>query len=517
MAIDVPSYIQDNAKRGLSLLEFKGSGLEDRTIREARRMARGEVSEEKVKRMWAFFTRQKSNLEVPKAREYLRGDRDRPTPAQVSWLLWGGDITSQNRMRAMRWAERTAKRLDPSLKKESDMDTDVVDKAMKTEDGIQYPARAYAYVPDSEKPSTWKLRLWDKETRRETAAQVGLAVAALGPGGFRGNRVQIPASDLPQVKRRVLAAWLRTNDDKDRADAPAILKGWKDEYDKGGDYGETAYGDDAMTHLMMAYRLMMNHADCEPLLAPLMRIIQKLSDKMVERDEQMEVVEIISGGGYDELEKVIVQRDNEFCVISEDGERNFGCYDTEDAAKERLAQVESFAEKHLHDMTTEKLVRIMQNLETLDVPDSELLKVLVGEEWDRRNAFSTAVCKATDEDRYTLGPVYIPGWVDAHGDFADDDTLTKALWDWVRKGDRSIRLQHTEKEAGEMVEIMTWPFAIQTEMIVPGEEARSVRFPPNTPFMGVVWKKWAWDLVKNGDLRGYSMGGRARRLEADFA
>jgi hypothetical protein len=372
-------------------------------------------------------------------------------------------------------------------------------------------------VPDSEKPSTWKLRLWDKETRRETAAQVGLAVAALGPGGFRGNRVQIPASDLPQVKRRVLAAWLRTNDDKDRADAPAILKGWKDEYDKGGDYGETAYGDDAMTHLMMAYRLMMNHADCEPLLAPLMRIIQKLSDKMVERDEQMEVVEIISGGGYDELEKVIVQRDNEFCVISEDGERNFGCYDTEDAAKERLAQVESFAEKHLHDMTTEKLVRIMQNLETLDVPDSELLKVLVGEEWDRRNAFSTAVCKATDEDRYTLGPVYIPGWVDAHGDFADDDTLTKALWDWVRKGDRSIRLQHTEKEAGEMVEIMTWPFAIQTEMIVPGEEARSVRFPPNTPFMGVVWTKWAWDLVKNGDLRGYSMGGRARRLEADFA
>ena len=28
---------------------------------------------------------------------------------------------------------------------------------MKTEDGVQYPAKAFAYVPDPNKPSTWKL------------------------------------------------------------------------------------------------------------------------------------------------------------------------------------------------------------------------------------------------------------------------------------------------------------------------------------------------------------------------
>ena len=39
---------------------------------------------------------------------------------------------------------------------------DPVKKAeMKTEDGVQYPAQAFAYVPDPYKPSTWKLRLWD--------------------------------------------------------------------------------------------------------------------------------------------------------------------------------------------------------------------------------------------------------------------------------------------------------------------------------------------------------------------
>jgi hypothetical protein len=34
--------------------------------------------------------------------------------------------------------------------------------------------------------------------------------------------------------------------------------------------------------------------------------------------------------------------------------------------------------------------------------------------------------------------------------------------------------------------------------------------------MGVVWEPWAWDLVKAGKLRGYSIGGMAQRMEADL-
>ena len=103
---------------------------------------------------------------------------------------------------------------------------DPVTKAeTKTEDGREYPASAYAYVPDPDKPSTWKLRLWSPEPgEKETVAQIGAAVAALGPGGFRGNRVKIPADDLPGVKRRVLQAWLKVHSDKKRDDAPRILR-----------------------------------------------------------------------------------------------------------------------------------------------------------------------------------------------------------------------------------------------------------------------------------------------------
>jgi chromosome segregation ATPase len=49
-----------------------------------------------------------------------------------------------------------------------------------------------------------------------------MALAALGPEGFRGNRVQIPAADLPSVKRKVLAAWREVHD-KDE-EVPEILK-----------------------------------------------------------------------------------------------------------------------------------------------------------------------------------------------------------------------------------------------------------------------------------------------------
>lgn len=87
-------------------------------------------------------------------------------------------------------------------------------KQTKREMGMDFRAKDFAYVPDRTKPSTWKLRLVEKPGAAPTRRQVGMAVAALGPGGFRGNRVQIPAADLPAVKRKVAAAWRKLNPGK---------------------------------------------------------------------------------------------------------------------------------------------------------------------------------------------------------------------------------------------------------------------------------------------------------------
>lgn len=95
------------------------------------------------------------------------------------------------------------------------------EKPMKTEGGERFPAEAYAYVPDPEAPSTWKLRLWESPVSGVTARQVGAAVAALG-AGFRGQRVQIPADDMAGVKDRVAAAWRSVHNDDE--ELPAALK-----------------------------------------------------------------------------------------------------------------------------------------------------------------------------------------------------------------------------------------------------------------------------------------------------
>lgn len=98
----------------------------------------------------------------------------------------------------------------------------VLEAVTKREGGEDFPAAAFAYVPDAAMPSTWKLRLWDSLADKETVAQVSRAVSALRSTGFRGNRVQIPSEDLPAVKRKIAAAWRKVNG-SDRP-VPDILK-----------------------------------------------------------------------------------------------------------------------------------------------------------------------------------------------------------------------------------------------------------------------------------------------------
>ena len=107
----VPDYVAANARRGLDLLEFAGAGLRPKTVREARQMASGTISNDKVMRMAAWLARHESDLNSDRARAYLAGDTERPTPGQVAWLLWGGDIGASNRGRAKAWADKVTQRL----------------------------------------------------------------------------------------------------------------------------------------------------------------------------------------------------------------------------------------------------------------------------------------------------------------------------------------------------------------------------------------------------------------------
>ena len=238
-----------------------------------------------------------------------------------------------------------------------------------------------------------------------------------------------------------------------------------------------------------------------------------------------------------EEQKEIREENNQFCVYSTTG-RAFGCYASAEAAQERLSQIEQFRTDRVSASSTQQLAADHDRLHSVvhigephvivhNLIEEELESrgvappYLLGDVDDKlelvHNAMTGVLPLAKQaEHRYTLGPVYVPDVEDAHGEFVDPATLQKALWDWVRKGDRRIFIQHSEKVAGEMVEALTWPFPIEADMEVPNQGVTKQVFPADTPFLGVVWEDWAWDLVKAGELRGYSIGGRARRVEADL-
>ena len=128
--------------------------------------------------------------------------------------------------------------------------------------------------------------------------------------------------------------------------------------------------------------------------------------------------------------------------------------------------------------------------------------------------------QVSEEDapkKYTLGAMYIPNQLDAHSEWTDPAELQKAVWDYVRSGDRRIRLQHNKDiVAGEWVEIMSWVWEITVPIIMPDGSTVSHTYPKDTVFLGVVWEDWAWELIVAGKILGYSIGGKARRLYVDM-
>ncbi len=90
---EAPDYVRRNAQRGLDNLRFAGDGLQASTVRAARRMAAGEVSDQKARLMGPWFRRHEADLQSEAARQWRAGETDRPRPA--SWPGGYGVATQQ--------------------------------------------------------------------------------------------------------------------------------------------------------------------------------------------------------------------------------------------------------------------------------------------------------------------------------------------------------------------------------------------------------------------------------------
>ena len=145
--------------------------------------------------------------------------------------------------------------------------------------------------------------------------------------------------------------------------------------------------------------------------------------------------------------------------------------------------------------------------------DVVMAETVSDEQPEKFDAIGELLHKANNEHRFTLGPWYIPNQYDAHGEWTDAEELQKSLWEYVKSGDRGIRLQHNKDiVAGEWLEAMSFPVPVTIGMNKDAT-AKQVTYPAGTVFLGVQWKPWAWDMVKAGKIRGFSIGGAAARIE----
>jgi HK97 family phage portal protein len=110
--INVPNYVQNNAKRGLAYYEEGkgGDGLVPATIRDAKELAAGRVSENKIRKIGPWIDRHLVDLDAPKNSN--PNDPDYPGPGLVAMLLWGGGPDREGAISARDWAYRETEKLD---------------------------------------------------------------------------------------------------------------------------------------------------------------------------------------------------------------------------------------------------------------------------------------------------------------------------------------------------------------------------------------------------------------------
>ena len=195
--LNLPAYIQAAAKRGLEYYGegLGGEGLVERTIREAREMAAGNISEDKVIRANAWGQRHLVDLDAPKNSN--ADDEEYPGAGAVAFYLWG--INPLDPKPAMDWFSNKAE----AIKNEDDEDDD--DTA---------PTRSFTFWRKQSSPfATLEPMAEQVETRRVTFNDFELRAATQGNGmTFSGYAAVFNSNSepLPFIERIAPGAFAKS-------------------------------------------------------------------------------------------------------------------------------------------------------------------------------------------------------------------------------------------------------------------------------------------------------------------
>jgi uncharacterized protein len=136
-----PAYMRAAARRGLEYYrEGKGGdGLVDRTIREARAMAEGNVTADKWVRIRAWIARHLVDLDSPDANP---SSDNYPSAGVVAHLLWGSGPSKSSARRTLKYAEGVVARLEEENRASISQESEQMAKIEKRTNEVKFELRA---------------------------------------------------------------------------------------------------------------------------------------------------------------------------------------------------------------------------------------------------------------------------------------------------------------------------------------------------------------------------------------
>lgn len=113
------------------------------------------------------------------------------------------------------------------------------------------------------------------------------------------------------------------------------------------------------------------------------------------------------------------------------------------------------------------------------------------------------ILKSDTAQRYTLGVIYEPNVVDTQGDWMEAGDVEAACWDFMiglAAGECGVYVEHDDDSTtvGTVVECYIMPVAAE----IGGQQ-----IPQGSWMMAVIWDDATWQMIQDGSLTGYSMGG----------
>lgn len=186
---DAPAYMRAAARRGLEYYEqgLAGDGLVDRTVREARDMAEGRVSDDKWVRIAAWIARHLVDLDSPDADP---SSDNYPSPGVVAHLLWGSGPGKRAAQRTLDYAQSVVARIEAEQERDA-MTGDVRSKWVDVAHRIKAQIEGGVIEPRTKPEPEQRVNVADFEVRETPAGMTFTGYAAV----FNSDSVPLPFTE----------------------------------------------------------------------------------------------------------------------------------------------------------------------------------------------------------------------------------------------------------------------------------------------------------------------------------